>query len=571
MIKEQIKLEEESLKDAKTRAENIFSSNIHKGKGSYTNEAIILIKKALQPVTDKIKEYVNNKAIRGKASQIREPILIYKDDEVSLAYLVLSAIMDSVLQPSNGRYPPFHCALPRVARAIASRLKIEFKLRMLEKDRDMKLMSNKLDIMYGNISKARKLQRRLALANKLLNLDEYDNIEGVQLGVNLVDAVIKSGVDLVTVRTIVEATNKKRTYLKLTKPVIDIVSNMRDIAPFFVLNYPPLITEPKPWTGFNGSGGYYSDFIDIPLVKLYSDKVNRSIVSNYFDTRPNKTKRFFNVINSIQKTEWKINKRMLDVYNTIYKNQIRCFKEEFTFLGGLPADDLPNPDTEYERPDPEDKEAYHKYKLKVQDLENRVIVVRSKLLATKLGLTLANKFVKYDKIYYTYQVDFRGRLYPIQQHLNPQAAKHMKPLLHFAKGKPLDTDSAYRWFMIHGANVYGYDKLLYDDRIKKMEEKRDEVLRCVEDPYRNTEWTDAEEPFAYLSWCFEYADYLTDPMGFRSHIPIALDASCSGIQIYSGLLLDKKGATAVNVSQDYDIVEVPDNYILKEGEEWYED
>jgi DNA-directed RNA polymerase len=335
---------------------------------------------------------------------------------------------------------------------------------------------------------------------------------------------------------------------------------MREVAPFFVMNYPPLVVEPKPWEGFNGSGGYFSDFIDIPLVKLYSDRYNKGIVANYFDTHPNKTKRFFNVINSIQKTKWKVNTKMLDVYNTIYKDHIECFKSEFTLLGGLPSDNLPDPYTEFEMPDPKDKKAYREYKSKIHALDDKLTTIKSKLLATKLGLSIANRFSKYDVIYYTYQVDFRGRIYPIQQHLNPQAAKHMKPLLHFAEGKPLDTDSAYRWFMIHGANVYGYDKLLYDDRIKKMEEKQDEVLWCARNPYKYTEWTEAEEPFAYLSWCFEYADYLTNPVSFRTHIPIALDATCSGIQIYSGLLLDNKGAEAVNVVNHNNNTKVADIY-----------
>jgi len=50
--------------------------------------------------------------------------------------------------------------------------------------------------------------------------------------------------------------------------------------------------------------------------------------------------------------------------------------------------------------------------------------------------------------------------------------------------------------------------------------------------------------FEYLAACMAWVDHKT---GMPVHLPIQLDATCSGIQMYSGLLRDKVGAESVNV------------------------
>jgi DNA-directed RNA polymerase len=135
-------------------------------------------------------------------------------------------------------------------------------------------------------------------------------------------------------------------------------------------------------------------------------------------------------------------------------------------------------------------------------------------------------------------------LYPIQQHLNPQAPENIKPLIQFKEGQILDARGLY-WLKIQGANVYGYDKLSFDDRIAKIDAMIDEIIEIANDPIGTMHiWDRADEPLQFLSFCFSLKNAL---QGKPVHTPVYLDASCSGIQIYSGLLLDPKGATATNV------------------------
>jgi DNA-directed RNA polymerase len=144
-------------------------------------------------------------------------------------------------------------------------------------------------------------------------------------------------------------------------------------------------------------------------------------------------------------------------------------------------------------------------------------------------------------------MDFRGRLYPIPVLLQPQGTDLSKGLLHFANGKEIDSNSI-KWLQIHGANVYGYDKESYDNRVEWTKARHTEIQSYAQDPLQNRGWTEADKPFQFLAFCFEYSDYLSNPKTFRTHIPIQLDGTCNGLQHYSALLRDPVGGAAVNLT-----------------------
>jgi len=192
-----------------------------------------------------------------------------------------------------------------------------------------------------------------------------------------------------------------------------------------------------------------------------------------------------------------------------------------------------------------------KYFKDIEAQRDIVIANTGKAIMLNLVLYNAKEYLEEDEFYFSYQYDFRGRIYPIQQHLQPQGKGEVKALLEFKNGCKIENDDQLFWFLVHGANCYGYDKELYADRVDKIRAKTEEIQAIARDPIRNQHcWKDADEPYLYLAWCFEYSSYLDSPDTFVSHIPIALDATCSGIQIYSGLLRDKSGAEAVNVVGD---------------------
>lgn len=54
-------------------------------------------------------------------------------------------------------------------------------------------------------------------------------------------------------------------------------------------------------------------------------------------------------------------------------------------------------------------------------------------------------------------------------------------MLVFDEGKPLG-DNGLRWLKMHLANVYGKDKLSFDDRIKFIDDNMAHIRKAVESP-----------------------------------------------------------------------------------------
>lgn len=558
MLEVQRRLEQEAYDTSMMKAREITQKSLEAGRGSETNEGIILIKNMMTPVADKIREYLTSKSLRGLSYATREPIMDYLDNEETLAYMVLSEILNNVLNTWGGKYPLYHTPIITVSRSILSRIKQEYRLELFKQTAPK--LDAYVDSKYKKLSARRRAIKKQTLARYKMTLNESDNIKGLTLGTNLIDAVIKANVGLITIK-VVKIKKNKRSFVVLTKKAQDLVEKMQDLSGFFNYNYPIFVAKPKPWEGFSGTGGYYENYVNIDLVKLYNDRTNKTLVKGYFDNHPDFTNRYTKIVNSIQDTPWVINKRILKVLNTIYRERIQDFSAEYTLLGGLADDELPEIRDVIPYPeDPTDKEAYKEYCDKKYALQERFETIKSKSLIVKLAMSTARKYKRYKQIYFSYQVDFRGRLYPIQSHLHPQGTSVTKSLLKFAEGKPLDTEKAVEWFKIHGANTFGYDKELYCDRIRLMNEMHSDILLSARDPFNHKKWLEADEPFQFLAWCFEYADWANNPNTFKSHLPIPLDATCSGIQIYSGLMRDAKGCKAVNVINDNNNTKISDIY-----------
>ena len=342
-----------------------------------------------------------------------------------------------------------------------------------------------------------------------------------------------------------------------------MILQSRDLMLGEYRKFPIHIVPPKPWAKFKGSGGYQQeDLYKIDAVK--TDK--RKELNAYFEktgvTAP------LEILNALQATAWRINRRVFDVMTEVFNNNIidpTLPRNNPKLVGGLPyngyldARDYVNEADygEYEIskvdkiPVFKDKKRGRQYWVARRAQEDICTASNSKAMMANLVLYNANEYLNEPEIYFSYQFDFRGRIYPIQQHLQPQGGGFVKALLEFAEGEPIDSEEAKRWFLIHGANCYGFDKEPYDERIKKIKALTLDILNTAAEPMEHRDfWGEADDPYLFLAWCFEYADLVRNPEGFVSHIPVALDATCSGIQIYSGLLRDRDGAKAVNVIGD---------------------
>ena len=154
---------------------------------------------------------------------------------------------------------------------------------------------------------------------------------------------------------------------------------------------------------------------------------------------------------------------------------------------------------------------------------------------------------KGKEFFIPWSFDYRGRVYPIPAFLTPQCTDFGKSLIRFADESFMN-DKAEYWIRFHTATTYGLDKATEDDRIHWTYENEDLISRIATDPLGNIhEWEVAEEPFQFLASCDEFYHCLIKRDRVSTGLPIAIDATCSGLQILSGLAKDKSTAQLVNV------------------------
>jgi len=166
-----------------------------------------------------------------------------------------------------------------------------------------------------------------------------------------------------------------------------------------------------------------------------------------------------------------------------------------------------------------------------------------------LKLDQAEKFKEFDEIFFPYNMDFRGRAYPVPPHLSNVGSDLCRGMLMFSEAKPLGPRGLH-WLKVHLANLAGMDKMSFDDRAAFVDENLQKVRMSAEDPFSGDRWwMGLDDPFQGLSACIEIINAIDsgDPESYRCALPVHQDGSCNGLQHYAALGRDTVGGKAVNL------------------------
>jgi DNA-directed RNA polymerase len=156
-------------------------------------------------------------------------------------------------------------------------------------------------------------------------------------------------------------------------------------------------------------------------------------------------------------------------------------------------------------------------------------------------------FKEKDKFFLPWSFDYRGRSYPIPAFLTPQDTDFGKSLLKFAEPALMTKDAEY-WLAFQVATTYGLDKATMEERQQWVTENHDLISRVATDPLSQLpEWEGVSEPWQFLAACDEYNACVITKSRDWTNLPVAIDATCSGLQILAGLARDKSTAQLVNV------------------------
>lgn len=558
-LEDELQLEENYKKAAETVLQKTYEKAIADGQTNDTKVGIRLIDHVLKDVSSSIKsEIFERDYSKGGVMPKHQPIIndllkMFKGKEQTLCNLLTLITMNNLVSASLS---PTYKTRSKVVNDITREIQAELKA-LYFSDNSCKRISTYFE---DGLSKRNTTHHKNAFASKIYEQDdkkqaldgymELDNKLLSRVSDLCVEYAILSSGYFVCEEDEGEKVKGKPNGMLVIKPKEWLLKTWMkniDILTGMSYKYCPTIIKPKPWTsitngGYHGILGTEAHFLRLDwnmknsFMSIYKKRLERLDLSY-----------LFGVVNALQDTPFTINDRILDIALEIVKGN-----------GGLGGIDTTEPMPEMPKlinPTDREKRVY-KHKLILMRAAERTR--QSHLLRLNSTLAAAKKYSKYAKIYFPWNMDYRGRLYPIPTEFNPQGDDIQKSLLLFAEPKPVEDDNALDLFYIEGANRAGIDKVTFKERIEWVLQHEQDIIKCTENPLEHTFWSSQDEPFQFLAWSYEFVnlrkyqlEHNGSIVGFKTGIPINYDGTCSGLQHFSMLLRDEVGGQAVNlVPQD---------------------
>ena len=563
------------------------------------------INQAIRGFVEKFNEYTETQYALPATRSVVVKSLTYLDEDKEIGYnlepgtigkIVIRSLLRSLVKPEDKRI-----TVTGVAFDIGEA--VEFAIKEVQLDEHhAKDKAGLLDMLrrQDRLGEKEEVQMMMNRLSERVNLQhtDFDKKTSGSLGQALlqlfyISKVYKNGEDNGLLFGDLFVEHEESTFQggsRNTKKSIDIsdvgtewlIENnefIRDIT----LSYLPMVIEPQDWTVDHG--GYYDQGIydTYGLIKGYSRKKTARLYEDYpegFDT-------LMKTINTIQKTPFRVNETVWQAVNWVHQNEINLERKGIPeyisgyvkYLGEEKADEFFNLKRMLIREETgnltvdsrtsllnfvksvvEGSESLEETDIWKEWATIRKMVIKharsesSKRILVNNTLEDSKLFLDED-IYFCYNADYRGRIYPLAGQFSPQGSDISRGMLEFANAVTVDPrydEDALRQIRIVTANNWGEDKISLDDREMWTAFNTDWIVDCALNFRENKEWMKADKPFLFLQSCLEIAkmvEAIENNSTFKSTMPIAFDGSCNGIQHYSALFLDPMGAKSVNLTK----------------------
>ena len=386
---------------------------------------------------------------------------------------------------------------------------------------------NKLDLLaMDDRSKAMKLKQFYDYEEERFTL--WDSKCKAGLGAWLLEEIrIETGLWVMGFATGRQKGHKAERIVRATDDFTDWVSRFdswKETTRVFKMALPE---EPVDWYGLVG-GGY--SVKHMPPQKLFTSKpvsTFKPYESSYLHV--------MSAVNNLQKTAWQINKDVLAI-------TLKCWENK-RVIGNIPNFGEIDEQPRYTGDCPHE---FRAWKLKQKDIRSANESNSSKRYQTCRILHLAKVYSEWDKFYFPYRCDYRGRVYALPYYLHPQGSDLAKSLLDFSRGEQVVDEDDLMSILVHGANMWGV-KGTRDERIEWVGKRKEFILEAANDPHGTDWWTEASDPFCFLRFCLEYKKFTDEGYGYVSYLPVRQDCSNNGMQILSLLLRDKNTGRMCNL------------------------
>ena len=550
----EVELEREMVNRGRERFLRRVSSAQIAGKESHIGYARMLMKRGIEPVAQAVEAFVAG-AMTGKPGvrPIAARLLSRMDARVA-SFIALRVLLDRAVQPRR----TIQSAAIEIGR------ELEFELRLTEfreQDKaDWNWVQQHLRKREArNPGYRRNVFRWAFNRNQTVDYEPMPPTERAQVGFRMIDLILAHTpyFEKVAVTMPGRGGFRKAVGLRPTPECLKYIEDYVNYSATLTPDFMPTIIPPKSWASAFGGGYYTMREAPLNLVKTENVEYLQSL-----DARIKKGEMpdVTAALNALQDTAWRVNRRVLEVAEALWN------------AGGNVAG-LPNKENEPYPPCPvcgrdvteiamsrkvkheclerlkeEDPKAFKQWKLEASAAADRNDARLGRRTGIARTLALARRLRDERAFYFPYQLDFRGRIYAVPAFLNPQGTQVAKGLLEFAEGRPLGTEEAARWLAVHISNCWGNDKVSLDDRVRWVKEHERKIIEAAHSPLEARWWTEADEPLPFLAACMDWAGYIEEGLAHVSHVPVAMDGTCNGLQIFSLILRDAVGGHAVNLT-----------------------
>ncbi len=522
----QFLLEQEAISCGRQRLHDSMKKLEEKSYASSSVYGVSSIKEALPYLITKVED-TKFKLKTGQAGKFYKDIALYLDDlePLAIATIMLKVTFDRVFSTQRGA----NLVTPTLV-ALGSALESECKFRWYKKEHPalMHYISSK----YFHNACGTK-QKEIIASQKFGQRD----IKWQPWNIKAKTSIGRWGLMIVMETTQWFTVNKRKTHRKRYEYRViptDLFNQRRaeliKSAELFAGIPWPMLVVPDDW-GYDETGNIvYGGYLTNSMMKGHdlTRKGNPSIIHGEAP---------MNFLNKLQRVKYCVNQHVLHIADKMRLRGRIIGK----FIPISPTTKLPRPvDAD------ENQESNLAWRRAMAEAHNADRINFKRSVRTRTQLEAAEKF-KDDVFYLCWSFDYRGRAYPIPAFLTPQDTDFGKALLRFADESSV-TDEAELWLSFQVATTYGLDKETLEDRHQWVSNNTDLITKVATDPegYLHL-WEEVDEPWQFMAACHEYYHCCIAKDKKTTGLMVAVDATCSGLQILAGLARDKSTAELVNV------------------------
>ena len=520
-IAEQVQLERDQIAQGLKRLRDNTNKLEEKSYASATVYGISSIDTLLPLVVQRIQN-TTNRIKEGQTGRSFKEIQIYLADLEPLAAAAIACKLtfDKVFSHKEGSN-----ALVKVCAAIGHAVEDECQMRHYESSAPGLLNVLKENYWHKSIGTHQKIVVIQTLMNRydVPRWQTWGESNRVKLGVWLLDCIMETSGWFEKVQQ--QEGRRRVNYIVPTAEFLQIKDQVVQESELFAPLAWPMLIEPNDWSA-DKPGGYLLNEVmrGHPMVRRGDHTSIQGEIPKAF-------------LNQIQKVGYKLNLFTVNVAETLQDKGINVDKF-------IPIMEIPLP------PKPvdiaENKEARKSYRRAAAEAMNKNANAFRRSCRTRMTMEAVKRF-KDKEFFIPWSFDYRGRAYPIPAFLTPQDTDFGKSLIKFANESVL-TAEADEWLAFQCATTYGLDKATMSERLEWVKDNIPLITRVAEDPIDYLgDWEAAEEPWQFLAACDEYYHCVVLQDRKSTSLPVATDATCSGLQILAGLARDKKTAQLVNV------------------------